>query len=630
MNRLHIGFDAVPDELRSGVELLKTDYPIVADAAGNARTVRFERTNERKLTVSTADGVTTVRYRDKAHAFRAIGRLLGDPRPVTEAIAFSEVPNVDFLGLMLDCSRNAVHTPENIRRWIRRLALMGTNALCLYTEDTYEVSGEPLFGYGRGRYTLNELKSLDGYADDFGIEMFPCIQTLAHLEQVLQWRQYREITDVDGILLANDPKTYEFVERIIKAATAPFKSKRIHLGMDEAHGLGTGRYRQIYGDHPPFDIMVSHLDRVLDITREMGLKPMMWSDMWFRIGSKRNDYYDLEADIPQDVIDKLPKDVTQVYWDYYHADPDFYRTFIDMHRELGSEPLVAPGATTWGHFWAFCPRAFAATDACMIACREKGVKELLMTMWGDDGAECDFMSGLTVQARFCERAYTDEFDEDAVRATFHGITGSDYDAWVDAAHIDAVSIVATPKDDSPNISKWLLWEDPMLGIWQPQLDGHSLNAEYAELAERLHKTATKGRFMDHHLRFPEQVARVLSVKADLPTRIRKAYADRKLDDLRKIAESIPALVGEVQKLREIHRDLWFDQHKPEGWEVVESRYGTLITRLETTKWRLDRYLGGEIANLSELETELVKTEETRPGHFPGYNHRRIKTASNIK
>ena len=62
---------------------------------------------------------------------------------------------------------------------------MGLNAVCLYTEDTYEVPNEPFFGYLRGRYETSELKELDDYAADFGIEMFPCIQTLGHMEQVL-------------------------------------------------------------------------------------------------------------------------------------------------------------------------------------------------------------------------------------------------------------------------------------------------------------------------------------------------------------------------------------------------------------------------------------------------------------
>ena len=56
-------------------------------------------------------------------------------------------------GTMLDCSRNAVPNAESLRKWIDITAELGYNTLLLYTEDTYEVDGNPYFGYMRGRFT---------------------------------------------------------------------------------------------------------------------------------------------------------------------------------------------------------------------------------------------------------------------------------------------------------------------------------------------------------------------------------------------------------------------------------------------------------------------------------------------
>ena len=67
----------------------------------------------------------------------------------------------DTLGVMLDCSRNAVPTLEDLYQFVDSLAAMGYNALQLYTEDVYEIEGEPYFGYQRGRYTKDELKAID-------------------------------------------------------------------------------------------------------------------------------------------------------------------------------------------------------------------------------------------------------------------------------------------------------------------------------------------------------------------------------------------------------------------------------------------------------------------------------------
>ena len=98
--------------------------------------------------------------------------------------------NFDNLGIMLDCSRNAVMKPAAVKEMIDTISAMGYNFLMLYTEDTYEVNNEPYFGHMRGRYSKEELKDLDSYAASRGMTLMPCIQTLAHLNGLMQWKRY--------------------------------------------------------------------------------------------------------------------------------------------------------------------------------------------------------------------------------------------------------------------------------------------------------------------------------------------------------------------------------------------------------------------------------------------------------
>ena len=46
-------------------------------------------------------------------------------------------------------------------------------------------------------------------------------------------------------------------------------------------------------------------------------KPMMWSDMFFRIPF--HTYYVEEGELPQNVLDLVPENLSMVYWDYYSA-----------------------------------------------------------------------------------------------------------------------------------------------------------------------------------------------------------------------------------------------------------------------------------------------------------------------
>lgn len=144
---------------------------------------------------------------------------------------------------MLDCSRNAVMKPEAVKRMIDCLEKMGYNTLELYTEDTYEVEGEPYFGYLRGRYTGAELKDLDKYAKAHGIELIPCIQTLAHFTCPAKLARFGEIIDVNDILLIDEDKTYEFIDNFCVSGGEFYQPKRPHRYGRSAHG-GAG---EIFG-----------------------------------------------------------------------------------------------------------------------------------------------------------------------------------------------------------------------------------------------------------------------------------------------------------------------------------------------------------------------------------------------
>ncbi len=189
---------------------------------------------------------------------------------------------------------------------IRHLALMGFTSFMLYTEDTYEVPEYPFFGYLRGRFSQNELKEIDAYALQFGIEMIPCMQVLAHLEGTLRWKSFNNIIDVGDILLIGEEKNYEFIEAMIKSCRNCFHTNRIHIGMDEAHQMGNGKYMSLHGYRDKSELFLEHLDRVVKICEKYDFKPMIWSDMFFRIAFD-GEYYVSEGEIEQRVIDMVPR-----------------------------------------------------------------------------------------------------------------------------------------------------------------------------------------------------------------------------------------------------------------------------------------------------------------------------------
>ncbi|WP_324716792.1 beta-N-acetylhexosaminidase [Carboxydochorda subterranea] len=683
--RLRVDFRTLPEELRAGLKAIIADRPehfcVAGEPTGCAcrddqctpidlTFARDEALQDRlSLAVDVEQDGREVRvaYGQKAAAFRALGRLLGQLVSGNgDGVAispFRERSRFDTLGIMVDASRNGVLRVDVAKRLLRHVALMGINACMLYTEDTYEVPGRPFFGYLRGRYTRDELEELDDYAFDLGIEMIPCIQTLAHLEQVLQWPAFQEVRDTASVLLAEDEKTYELVEEMILAASSPFRTKRIHVGMDEAWGIATGRYKEFHGERRPFDVLNAHLGRVREICRRHGLRPMIWSDMYFRLGSKTHDYYDRDTVIPEDVKRAIPKDVDLVYWDYYHLDPGFYAEWIDRHRELGSDPVMAGGVWTWDRLWASLPFSFTTTDACMRACKQKGLREAFVTMWGDDGMECDVLSALPGIQFFAEHGYTagEAVDQHLLRLNFRGACGADadFDDWVKASEVDAPPGVDDPGKSHANPGKWLLWQDPLLAVMDPLVEGLPLREHYERLARALFAAAEKasrskrqggarddGRQEDgratraetdrgfnwgRRLLLPAYLAHALALKSELRRRLAEAYAKDDRATLRQMAATdIPALQAAVDDLWKVHRDTWMATYKPFGWEVIERRYGGLQARLATLADRIAGYLNDELDAIPELEVKLERPMESPPGTLPEVHYARVATPSTIK
>ena len=626
--QLSIVLSKAPADLRAGLAEIVRERPHrFGKPTPRALAIEFQPNGRTDAPLSVnidGDGNTaTVRYSEKSHAFRALGRLLGDAGKTPAS--FQETPQFDLLGAMIDVSRNGVLRVDAAQFFLRRMALMGLNMCLLYAEDTYEVPGEPFFGYLRGRYTFEELRGLDDYAHNLGIEMFPCIQALGHLEQILKWPAYRDYQDSPGVLLADEERTYVLLEKMITAASKPFRSKRIHLGMDEAHGIGAGRYKQRHGEKRPFDILNSHLARAREICAKLGLRPMIWSDMYFRLGSKNNDYYDKEWSIPPEVVRDIPKDVELVYWDYYHVEQSFYEEWIDRHRKLGSEPLMAGGVWSWNRFWAALPWSLASTEACVKACKVKQLRQIFVTMWGDDGMECDLHSTLPGIQYFAEHGFAEHVDPELLRANFYGTCEGRFDDWVKASEIDAIPAL---KNQNPgNWSKWLLWQDPLLNVAAPSFGTLSFRKHFTALARTLDAAAKKGGASDR-LKFPAQYARTLALKSDLHAELAAAYKKRNRKKLGAIAKGTVALLRrEVESLWKAHREVWMGTFKPFGWEVIECRYGGLLARLETLQDRLNAYAKGKLDAIPELDATLVKAVEIDQATL---NYENLATPSSIK
>lgn len=586
------------------------------------------------LVVSLEDRQGIIQFEQPVHLYRALGLFLEHAR-VEDGFNVEETPQFRTSGAMVDSSRNAVLSIDSIKRLIRIMATMGLNQLMLYTEDTYEIPTRPYFGYLRGRYTYDEIKACDDYAAIFGIEMVACIQTLGHLRQALQWQHTDEYKDTEDILLIGSEETYQFIDEMIQAATAPLRSKRIHIGMDEAHTLGLGNYIKKNGYRPRFELMNEHLHRVLQITAKYDLNPMIWSDMYFRLGSVEGDYYDTNSVVPDHVIADMPKEMQYVYWDYYHSDPAFYKDYIQKHQKFGSSPIFAGGAWTWNGIIPNHGKAFRTTNAALAVCKEEGVTEVIATMWGDNGNEGNIFSGLPALQLYAEHAYAKELDEQKLKQRFRTCTGGEWDHFIEAKYID--ELPGTPADNliEANPSRYLLWQDLLLGLFDKHVEGRNLPKHYADMVAHMQAYAKNNPKWSMLFLVYEKLCAVLSIKSDIGIRIKNGYELQDRKELYRIANvELAQLMTSVKELHEAHRAQWTATYKIFGWEIIDLRYGGLLARIVSAQQRLLAYVSEEISNMEELETDKLSFDggaswvDDQLG-FCNLYHRMISTSTTL-
>lgn len=497
-------------------------------------------------------------------------------------------------GMMLDMSRGGVMTVEAVKGMIDAHAALGLNLMMLYTEDTYTVPEAPYLGYLRGRYTEKELREMDDYAAESGVELVPCVQTLAHLEQFLQWDVNRDIKDNDCVLMIDEPKTYAWIRAALTALRRCFRTNRIHIGMDEAHGVGLGEYYQKHGAVNRFELLNRHLNRVVDICKELGFKPIMWSDMFYRLGSKNNDYYDTDAVVPESAIAQIP-DVALCYWDYYHTDEQFYAGMLEGHRKMGKEVVFAGGIWTWSGILPHVRKTNATMYPALRACLKAGIGTVLATSWGDDGCETDYRLALNQLPIYSEHVW---LGEDCTRAEVERM-GERLTGLSEACFNAMGAFYADDDDRRPG--KGLFYCDPLYplteGLWD--LTG------YREGLEEGIKTLER-HLDDSRCEYAWLAMRIALEKLNWVNELRPAYLrGDKAVVLTMTNEKLPAMRELYVKMMSVWREQWESGRKRNGWETICARLGAVIARLDDVQRILLRWADGTIECVEELnETPL--------------------------
>ena len=558
------------------------------------------------IKVEGRQGRYQISYKQPHQLYRALALLSAALRSGQDEVQIEEDAAYEDLAYMADCSRNAVLNLNAAKKMIEVLALMGYSTFELYMEDTYEIENQPYFGYFRGRYTVAELQEIEDYAADFDMSFVPCIQTLAHLSAFVKWsvKEVQELRDVEDILLIGEEKVYNLIEGMFQTM-ANLRTRKINIGMDEAHLVGLGRYLIQHGFQNRSLLMCQHLERVLDIANKYGFHCQMWSDMFFKLMSA-DGQYDRDVEIPEETrvyLDRLKDRVTLVYWDYYQDSEEKYNRNFQNHHKISQDIAFAGGAWKWIGFTPHNHFSRLVAIEANKACRQNHVKEVIVTGWGDNGGESSQFSILPALQIWAELAYRNDLDR--LAAHFRVSTGLDID---DFMKVDLANLLPDLPENLSGINpnRYILYQDVLCPLLEQHIRPEKDKQHFEASTQQLKEVSQRAGDYAYLFETQAQLNELLALKIEATSGIQKAYHEGDKARLKDIADkNLPLLYQKVEEFSEQFSRQWQQENKIFGLDTIDIRFGGLLKRIKRAQERLEQYISGQIKHVEELEQEIL-------------------------
>lgn len=314
-------------------------------------------------------------------------------------------PDLAVRGYMLDISRGRVPTMGYLRRLVDLLSLVRINQLQLYTEHTFAYAAHEPVWRDASPMTPEQVRQLDGWCQDLGIELVANQNSFGHMEHWLAHEPYRgRLAECpDGYEWGGarrEPTTLEpteaaadFALSLFRELLPNFRSRTVNIGCDETQEVGRGRSAARVAQVGSTEVYVEHLIRLATPLVHDGFQVQFWGDILYKHPK---------------VLPRLPDGVIPVPWTYEAARSvddlpdsvrarlaavgvdaaDFVAGFAPQIPTFAEAPfpfIVAPGTSTWNSLIGRIDNAYGNLDDAADSARNNGADGVLITEWGDGG-----------------------------------------------------------------------------------------------------------------------------------------------------------------------------------------------------------------------------------------------------
>lgn len=599
---MKFNFVNLPAELANGVERISKKLGFELSDGG----VEVSIEHGDNITAKRIGNTATIIYKEKIHFFRALGLLCEHIKKGGD-FCVTEEPQFETSGIMPDLSTWAVFNMNFTRDFLDYMAIMGLNMYLMYIEVHYELPGRKYFGYQRSRYTNEEMKAIDDYAFDYGIEVIPCMQTLGHLAAYLEWPESGDVKETAQVLDVDSEETYKFIEDMIVASMSQLRSKRIHIGMDEAFGLGrSDRKLRKYGLRSQIDLFLDHLGKVAKICDRLGYRPMIWNDFIFCLYSETGlNKYDLETEISQEHMDRFPKNVQLVYWHYGEEKQNCDEYMIKKNQAFGNDVIFAGGLLMWTNALPDNMLSYEASEEGLLASKKCGLKEVFTTLWCSTSKACNCINGLLHMQQYAEHTYHKTVTKEHLKERFEACTGASFDAYMNMSQFGNI-MDGREYPYEVYFTRFrgqkFMFQDVFPGKFDYMLQEQKMSDHYAKWAEYYKGFCNEDDRWFCVYNTCYLIFDFISTKTYIAENIRNKYLEGDKEFLVKCEKELyPLLLEKTRRLHAYYRQTWYEQKKAFSFAPLDANMARIEAGTETAIYRLSQYNSGKISFLEELD-----------------------------
>lgn len=181
-------------------------------------------------------------------------------------------------------------TMERLERLVELFSAMKLNTVVVEWEDMFPWRFDRRLR-GQGHYSAQAVSRFHEKCADMGLEVIPLVQTLGHMENLLQINDYahlRELPDQTDCLHPLAPESFEIVRSLVEEVIDRSPGiKHFHLGGDEAWHLGGHPASQRFVKaHGMSALYMYHMEPLLAWINSRGIRPILWHDMMVKWGDE--------------------------------------------------------------------------------------------------------------------------------------------------------------------------------------------------------------------------------------------------------------------------------------------------------------------------------------------------------